>query len=847
MTPLRRICLSLALGVCGCGSARPVAEPVATVTPAPVTEPERIGPPPRVIADELAASSPDATSVVPPPRVELRREAVRPVSLPAVAVDDPHADPERGTMIVHAKDRWLAMPLQETTVDTLITGAVAETTVTQLFVNPLDRPIEAVYRFPLPTNAAVDDFWFHVGQRHVHGVMKKREEARQTYEKAKKAGQTAALLEQERPNLFSQHVANIAPGEAIRVEMHLVQPLELEHGRYRLSFPTTIGPRFNPGQPVDLDGSTDQVPDGAKVTPPTLPPGQASAQALDVSVRIATSSAVGALRSPTHRLVTEQHPTGVAIRLAADERRPDRDFVLEWSLAGTQPRATLQTQTVDEERYFTLAVQPPTTFPKRRRRARELIFVVDTSGSMSGEPLEIAKDTMRRFLGDLEPDDRFQVLRFSETVSGLGNDPLPASKANVARAMDYVDDLDAGGGTYMLQGIQAALRFPGDEGRVRMVVFLTDGFIGNETQIFETIETELGETRLFALGIGSSVNRYLLDGMARLGRGTLMVQLPGQDPGALVDAFYARIGTPVLTDVTIDWGELPVRDIVPAVQPDLFAGQPLVVRGKLDGRPHGRVTIHGRLGRHAVEIPVRLEEVDGTSETVGMASLWARATVDDLEHLRRRAREDDVRKDVEARITRLALDYRIMTEFTSFVAVDTRRITNPDGSIETVEVPVEMPRGVTMEESRASRHAGVAGSLGTTGGGAVGYGRGAGGMGIGGLTGKGKRVPKVRAARAVVTGSLDKDVIRRIMRAHMGELRACYEQGLNSDPSLEGKVVVRFGVDPQGKVVGVVIESSELADEGVEKCLVGRVKRLRFPAQTDGIDWITYPLVFEND
>jgi Ca-activated chloride channel family protein len=782
------------------------------------------------------------------------------------AVDEPFATDAGGRMMVRDGEKTLGLPLVQTSFDTVVTGTIAETSVTQVFGNPFDHAIEAVYVFPLPDDGAVDDYWMRIDERTIHGIMKTRDDARETYENARQQGKSAALLEQERPNIFTQSVANIPPGESIEVEMHVVQPLHQENGRYELALPTVVGPRFIPGapkvgQPSSGGGripDTDRVPDASRITPPVVPPGKVSCAKLDLSVVVDAGMPIQNLRSKYHTVDVNRAGHSVALELAREDELPNRDFVLSWEAAGKAPQASLMTQRVDDDGYFTLTIQPPESVAVEQARGRELIFVVDNSGSMSGRPIETAKDAMRYSLNHMGPNDAFQVVRFSEAASALGPAPLPNTPENVKRGLQYVDDMAGMGGTQMIEGIKAALEMPHEPDRMRIVLFMTDGYIGNEREIFDEIDKRIDDTRLFSLGVGNSVNRYLLDGMSKVGRGAVTYMGLEEKPDEVVDRFYERIDRPVLTDVEIDWGDLPVTEVVPARVPDLFAGQPVVVFGRLSGKATGAATLRGRQGGKKVEMEVPFETA-GKEGGTGLASMWARKKIDDLLGYPNVRSGQPGFDDIEKTVTALAIERRIMTEYTSFVAVDEKRVANPDGTYETVQVPVEQPEGVdyamTVGNDDEDVWGGMTGtavgsSYGVGGLGLVGTGRGGGGTGVGygrgagaGFGGKGKRVPRVRQAKATVKGSLDKDIIRRIVRAHINEVRACYDQGLLKDPNLAGRLVIEFVIDRTGTVTSAKIVEDALTDAAVGQCLAKRAARWKFPSDSAGVVVVRYPFV----
>ncbi|HVI03861.1 MAG TPA: VIT domain-containing protein, partial [Enhygromyxa sp.] len=453
-------------------------------------------------------------------------------------IHDPNADPATGMLAVQQHGKLLALPLQHTTFDTVVVGTVAETEVTQIFANPFDQPIEAVYLFPLHERAAVDDYWLTIGKRSIRGQMQTREQARATYERAKHDGHTAGLLEQQRPNIFTQRVANILPGERIEISIHVVQPLEQEHGVFSLVLPTVVGPRY----------ISATVRDAKEISAPVIPEGDTTCADLDVSVTIASGLRPRALRSSFHaiEIQRERDVASIVLDRSAGPVVANRDFVLSWDLGQAQPQAAIVAQAEGDAGYFTLTVQPPELVPDEQAMPRELVFVVDNSGSMDGVPIATAKQLMRRALAGLRPDDTFTVLRFSDSASGLSNTLLPAHEHNVALGLEFVEAMYGEGGTEMSAGIRAALELPRERERMRIVLFLTDGYIGSEDEIFALIEQHIGDARLFALGVGSAPNRYLLDGMAQVGRGAVTYAGEHEAIDSVVARFYERIETPVL-------------------------------------------------------------------------------------------------------------------------------------------------------------------------------------------------------------------------------------------------------------------------------------------------------------
>ena len=449
----------------------------------------------------------------------------------------------------------LELPLKATVYRAEVSGTHAHVELRQVYENTAQVRLEAVFAFPLPEDAAVHEMFFRIGDRIVRGEVKERQEARRTYEEAKAAGQTTALLEQERDNLFTQSLANVPPGERIVVMLRYVHEVPYEAGVHELVVPTTVGPRYVPGEPIPsawdsghgVLPDTDRVPDASRISPPTLPPGTRSGRDLAVSVRLLAGVTPAAVRSPTHRIVAEREGDGVLARITPADAIPNRDFVLRYRVArerGVDFR--LAAHRSNGEGFAALTFQPPATVVAADVLPRELVFVLDCSGSMSGDPLDKARAVVERALSEARDGDTFQIVRFSDSASGLGSKPLPVTPDNVARGMEYLRGLNGGGGTDMLSGIGAALGFPGDRRRLRMVMFLTDGYIGNESEILAEVQRQLGGARIFSFGVGSSVIRYLLDRLAEVGRGAVTYVLPGSDTTEAVDRFYRRIDAPVL-------------------------------------------------------------------------------------------------------------------------------------------------------------------------------------------------------------------------------------------------------------------------------------------------------------
>lgn len=592
-----------------------------------------------------------------------------------------------------ADPRRAATPfvLAHTDVRARVAGNVARVEVTQRFKNPFKHPLEAVYVFPLPDEAAVDDMEITIGKRVIKGLIKRREEAKKLYEDAKRQGRTAGLLEQERDNVFTQSLANIRPGEAIEVTIRYAESLAFEGGDYEFVFPMVVGPRYIPGRP-DGKGGTPQVPDASRITPPVLRPGTRSGHDIRVEVAIEGPLA-GAITSPSHRIRTREGARGRIVTLAKGDRIPNKDLILRYRAAGAATRTEVLAAADARGGHFGLYLVPALDVPPRAVLPKDVVFLMDTSGSQSGAPIAQSQALMRRFLTGLNPDDTFTVIDFANVATRLSSEPLANTRENRERALAYVAKLDANGGTELMNGLDAVLTFPpASKERLRSVVLLTDGYIGNDLQAIAEVQKRLPRrNRLYSFGVGSSVNRFLLDRLAEVGRGTMQVVRADEPIEPVCEKFFRQIADPVLTDVKVTWeGEGPPPLIYPEAAPDLFAAQPLVLFGrKADARP-GALRVEGTVAGGAPfvqRVPVRFDAAGHPA----IASLWGRAR---LKGLQDAMYQKETKAGIEAATT-TALAYRLMSPYTAFVAVSEEVRVDPRGRRVKVDVPVELPDGVS--------------------------------------------------------------------------------------------------------------------------------------------------------
>ena len=615
------------------------------------------------------------------------------------AVDDD--SPGSGTMLAlvmpsgGTQPTEVPLPLRHTDVRAVVNGYVSAVDVTQQFENPYDEKIEAVYLFPLPEKAAVNEFVMTIGERRIRGILREKEEAQRIYEDARAQGYRASLLVQHRPNIFEQKVANIEPGKRIDVNIRYFNTLAYEDGWYSFVFPTVVGPRYNPvgsSDPVAALPRSDyrEPPVGTAVR--YLRPSERSAHDLRLSVDIDAGVAIEELTA-SHDVATQRDSASRAhVQLAAGSVMPNRDFILKFRVAGETVKSNLITYVDPQTRqgYFTLFVYPPAAPAALRRQPVEMVFVIDTSGSMAGRPLEQAREAVHAALDRLGPSDTFQIMNFSTDVERFAQAPLQATGYNLARARQYLEQLGGEGGTEMLGGIRAALGFARDPERTRFVTFLTDGYIGNEVEILGEVQRTIGDARIFSFGVGNSVNRYLLDGLATEGRGAASYLGLDDSAGEVMAYYFERISRPALTNVSIDWNGLAATDVYPSRLPDLFRGRPVIVTGKFRGEAGG-ATVRGRLGGEAVAIDVGAAN---DSRQPALRSLWARLRIEDL--TRRQSGGGDPSGDLAGAIRATALEHSLMSAYTSFVAVDASERTAGDRGT-TVHQAVPVPQGVRYD------------------------------------------------------------------------------------------------------------------------------------------------------
>ena len=595
-----------------------------------------------------------------------------------------------------------ALPLKSTDVRVDISGVIADVVVTQRYKNEGTVPIEAKYLFPGSTRAAVNGLQVRIADRLITAQIREKQQARIEYDQARKEGKTAALLEQHRPNVFQMNVANILPGDDVLVELRYNELLVPTDGRYQFVYPTVVGPRYaGTASNAPSETTSGSTPAHAQAFPaqPVLREGEVSPSAFNLKVNLASPIGIQDIRSPSHAIDTAMDAGSAAKRAsvqlagAASRVSNNRDFILDYRLAGNAIQSGVLLHRGEKENFFLAMVQPPQAVPQAAITPRDYVFVVDISGSMHGFPLDTAKALMRQLLGNLRASDTFNVLLFSGSNRMLAPHSVPATPANVNAAIRTIEQMGGGGSTELLPALRRVYAEPKAPELARTVVVVTDGYVTVESEAFALVRQHLGQANVFAFGIGSSVNRHLMEGLARAGMGEPFIVTRPDEAKAQAERFRKLIESPVLTSVKARFEGIDVYDVEPQQLPDVLAERPVIVFGKW--REHAGTTppnliVEGRAahGPYTQTLPIDVA-ADGPG-TGALRLLWARhriAALSDEEALT----GGDAQK---AAITKLGLDYSLLTQYTSFIAVD-QVVRNPGGQGATANQPSPLPEGVS--------------------------------------------------------------------------------------------------------------------------------------------------------
>lgn len=607
-------------------------------------------------------------------------------------------DAKEGRLVFKSKDGMFAAPTLKTDVQMRITGMIARVKVEQHFKNPTKEWLEGIYVFPLPEESAVDHLDMKVGTRVIEGQIKEKEEAKKTYEAAKQAGKKATLLEQERANIFTTNVANIGPNEEITVAIEYQETLRYDQGQFRIRFPMVVAPRYIPGTPVAGDfvatgfaPNTDQVSDASRITPPVLHPSKGLINPVTITVDLDAGFPLAKLESPYHKTDMKQDGHRYAINLANGETPANRDFELVWKPeVGSAPQAAVFTETKKNTTYALVMVMPPsqTSEAKAKPLPREVIFVIDTSGSMEGMSIEQARESLALALSRLTPQDRFNVIQFNSYTSQLYRNAMPVNGQTLKEAQDYARNLRANGGTEMAGALDAALIGSDNPNVIRQVVFMTDGSVGNEKELFGIIRKKLGDSRLFTIGIGSAPNSYFMTKAAEFGHGTFTYIGKVEEVNEKMSDLFRKLENPVLTNIKVNLPGAIQGEMWPKQLPDLYAGEPVMLSAALDD-VGTEMTVAGTSG--ASKWQTKLSLATNKTES-GVGVLWARKKIGALMDTAHNNPEE-----AKKAITSTALDHHLVSKYTSLVAVDVTPSRPVDAALKTGAVPNNLPEGWNHE------------------------------------------------------------------------------------------------------------------------------------------------------
>jgi Ca-activated chloride channel family protein len=724
------------------------------------------------------------------------------------------------------------LPLESTGANVGIAGVIADVKVTQVYKNTGKQAIEAVYVFPASTKASVYGMKMTIGERTIIARIQGKEKARQEYEQAKHEGKSASLLEQQRPNVFQMNVANIMPGDVIKVELSYTELLVPTEGVYEFIYPTVVGPRYSNISEASADSAENWVKS------PYLHQGEAPPYRFDITAQIAASIPIQKITSPSHKVNIGYESPGFAdIKLDSSEKTGgNRDFILRYRLAGERIESGLLLYPGENENFFLLMMQPPKQVRPALIPDREYIFIVDISGSMRGFPLDTAKRLLKDLIGGLKPTDTFNVLLFAGSASVLSEKSMPANSENIDRAIHLIDRQAGGGGTELLPALRRALALPGDERRSRSIVIATDGYVDIEQEAFRVIRENLGHANMFAFGIGFSVNRFLIEGIARAGMGESFIVTSPKEAASKAEKFRKYIQSPVLTQVKTDFEGFEVYDIEPPAVPDVLAERPVIIFGKWKGDPKGMIRLSGISGDGPYSASIDAGSVKPSPENSALRYLWARHRIAVLSDYDKLSRDDTRARE----IMQLGLDYNLLTDFTSFVAIDSLP-RNADGKLTTIKQPLPLPQGVSDSAvgGARTRYAMTASPP------------------VPASTLEKAAMPPHQEAdpqtqsrvkhetdNLLISGSLSKDAMEKFILEHLKEINRCHA-GIKNP--ISGKLSVKIDMDGAGKVLKVDTGIDEMNHRVLKTCIIRLVKEWMLPAPLDGKPAsVEFFLVFTN-
>jgi len=585
------------------------------------------------------------------------------------------------------------LPLKETSARVNIVGVIADVTVRQKYVNSGENTLEAIYTFPLSTKAAVYAMKMKIGKRVITARISEKNKAHKDYNRAKKQGKRVSLLEQNRPNVFTMKVANIAQRDTIVVELKYTELLVPENGVYSFVYPTVVGPRYsNKTKP-------EAGRDGSYVNTPYTKEGIKPTYKFKFNLKINSGIPVQDVSCPTHKIQLSYPELKVAtVKLDPTETNGgNRDLIVNYSLQGKKIESGVMLYKHGDENFFLMMVQPPKRVLEEEIPPREYIFIMDVSGSMDGFPISISKKVLRNLILNLKPTDKFNVVLFAGYTGLLSESSVNASQENVDKAIHLIENQHGGGGTELISALKRAYEIPRSDADIsRSVVLITDGYVDVEKEAFEMIRKNNNNSNFFCFGIGSSVNRYLLEGMSFMGNGEPIIVDRVELAEQQAEKFRNYINTPVLSQVKTDFGGLDVYDVEPASIPDMMAERPVLVFGKYKGEAHGVITLKGNTGTSVYEKSFDLSTVKPDKSFSAIRYLWARERIKLLDYTTTQSSYPRAPKDIDQKIqiTQLGLKYGLMTQYTSFIAIDENYTVDKNKKLVKVKQPLPLPQGV---------------------------------------------------------------------------------------------------------------------------------------------------------
>lgn len=742
------------------------------------------------------------------------------------------------------------LPLKETSAGVNIVGVIADVTVRQKYVNSGKNTLEAIYTFPLSTKAAVYAMKMTIGNRIITAKISEKEKARKDYEKAKTAGNRVSLLEQNRPNVFTMNVANIAMHDTIVVELKYTELLIPENGVYSFVYPTVVGPRYS--NKTNNQGGTD----GQFVNTPYTKEGEMPTYKFKFNLKINSGIPVQDVTCTTHKMnVTHPDLNTAVVKLDKSEQDGgNRDIILNYSLQGNKIESGIMLYEHGDENFFLMMVQPPKRVKEEEIPPREYIFIVDVSGSMHGYPLDISKKLLRNLILNLKPTDKFNVVLFSGYTGILSDYSVEANQQNIDRAIRLIDSQNGGGGTELLRALKRAYDIPRENQNVsRSIVLVTDGYVDVEKEAFEMVRNNNYKSNFFAFGIGSSVNRHLIEGLAFMGNGEPMVVYNSEKAVGQADKFRNYINTPVLTQIKTDFDTMEAYDIEPGTIPDMLAERPIIIFGKYKGNHNGTVTLRGNTGESTYEKSFDMSVVKPNPAFSAIRYLWARERIKLLDYYTNKGLyyQGPIDNLLKTDITALGLKYGLMSQYTSFIAIDEEFKIDKDGKSVTVKQPLPLPQGVSNYAVGESVSVGY-GTVNHVSQGRVS------GVSVSDAKGndeKGVDIADVKQSVTQVEEDHVYQVVEQMPQFPGGEsaLMSSISQNLKyptvaQENGIQGKVIVRFKVEKDGSISDVEIVRS--LDPACDKEAIRLIKLLpRFiPAKQNGVAvavWYTLPIAFK--